>query len=359
MKQSQAYFSPDYSSARQTFLAAAQAVGAAVESFRNPVCETPELYTDVAVCGPEEADNALVLMSGLHGVEGFAGSAIQTGLLTERIDKELPTATKLVMVHAINPYGFAYLRRFNEDNIDLNRNFIDHDVPYPDNPGYERLAGIVEPVSLSPITNFLSVLRIGWLRIAHGTEKLQQAVTYGQYTHPKGLFFGGRTAAWSNRTLHHIVGKYLGGTKKVVVVDLHTGLGPYGVGEIILNDPVEDPAYKRACEWWGDHRVKSTVSGESVSAHLVGTVKLAFDAMLNGAEVTGVGLEFGTLPPVQVFMAMREENWLHHNGGADHPAAARIKARLRHAFYPDEDVWRERVWQQGKEVVDKALRALS
>ena len=30
---------------------------------------------------------------------------------------------KLLMVHGINAYGMAHLRRFNENNVDLNRNW--------------------------------------------------------------------------------------------------------------------------------------------------------------------------------------------------------------------------------------------
>ncbi len=353
------YFSDDYSAARQAFLNAANNSGALVESYHNPVTGVDGLFTDVALCGPVDADHALVLMSGVHGVEGFAGSAIQAGLLSEGVADRLPANTRLVMIHAVNPYGFACLRRFNEDNVDLNRNFVDHSGPYPESTEYDRLASIAVPGSLSPMANALSLLKIACLRLVYGLEKLQRALTYGQYSHPDGLFYGGTRAVWSNEVLHEIVGQFLANTTKVIIVDFHTGLGPYGVGEIILNDPEDDPAYRRACRWWGHERVKSTVSGESVSAHLSGTVKLAFDTMLPDAEVTGVGLEFGTLPPIEVFLAMRAENWLHHYGGDNYPDAGKIKQKLLRAFYPDDDDWRAEIWRQGCDVVEHAMKAIA
>ena len=53
------------------------------------------------------------------------------------------------MVHAINPHGFAWSRRVTEDNVDLNRNFVDHAQPYPSNPGYEELRAAICPATRS------------------------------------------------------------------------------------------------------------------------------------------------------------------------------------------------------------------
>ena len=353
-------FSVNYQQARQKFITAARIAGAELDSFENSCSGVggAGLFTDVASIGRAGAENVLVLMSGTHGVEGFAGSGIQSGLLTTGIAEALGSNTRLVMIHALNPYGFAFLRRANEDNVDLNRNFIDHDKPYPVNREYDRLSRVITPRSISTPANIWAALRFAWYRLAFGNEKLQRIVTQGQYAHPDGLFYGGHFATWSNRILHEIVARYLDGAARVVVIDLHTGLGLYGQGEIILSDSEKDPAYRRAVAWWGEARVKSTESGESVSSHLSGTVKLAFTRMLVGAEVTAVGLEFGTSPPLEVFKALREENWLHQQVGDNHPKAARIKQQFLKMFYPGDDLWKQAVWEQGELVVRQALAAL-
>ena len=36
-------------------------------------------------------------------------------------------SVRVVIVHAVNPYGFACGRRFNEDGVDLNRNVLSDD----------------------------------------------------------------------------------------------------------------------------------------------------------------------------------------------------------------------------------------
>jgi len=119
---------------------------------------------------------------------------------------------------------------------------------------------------------------------------LKYAITHGQYSYPQGLFYGGQSEAWSNKALRAIVSRYLSNAKRVVFIDFHTGLGPYGSAEVIISEKEDSPAYKRAVKFWGD-RVKTTVSGDSVSAHLNGALKLAVPEMLPNVEVTAVSLE--------------------------------------------------------------------
>lgn len=354
------FFSIDYWAARESFLAASQGCRAHVDSFRNELAERDGqfLFTDVAVVGDVSAENVLVLMSGTHGVEGFAGSAIQTGVMRSGSLCELGCNLKVVMIHAINPYGFAWLRRTNEDNIDLNRNFMDYSAALPANPDYDRLAAAISPANNSMTSNFLGSLRFVTYRACHGAAALQRAVTRGQYSHPQGLFYGGTAPSWSNLTLAEICSKFLVRAKRVVFVDVHTGLGPYGYGELIINEPVSHPAFSRALACWGKERVKSTVTGDSVSSQLSGCVNLAISRMLAGADVTAVGLEFGTLPAMEVFNRMRSENWLHHYGGDNHKDSKPIRSKFLQAFCPVEEGWRQAVWEQGGRIVKRALQAL-
>lgn len=139
---------------------------------------------------------------------------------------------------------------------------------------------------------------------------------------------------------------------------MHTGLGQYANAELILNSPVDSAEFRRAVRFWGEPSVKTTVTGESVSAHLDATLKLAFPGFLLGTEVTAVSLEFGTLPPIAVFKALRAENWLHHHSTAKHPRARAIKDCLLRAFYPDDEKWRTSVWEKGRNIVERAAASI-
>lgn len=352
------YFPTDYNSARQSFLAAAQACGATIESFVVPTrsIKGEDLFTDVATLGLADAVSALVIISGTHGVEGFAGSGIQAGLLQEDAFHHLDSDVKVIIIHALNPYGFAEKRRFNEDNVDLNRNFIDHSRSGPSNYDYDQLATVIAPRSLSRGTNLSTQLKILCYRLRHGRSRLQQAVTHGQYSHPQGIFYGGRFEVWSNQLLRSLTQKHLTSCSRVAVVDLHTGLGSYGKGEVVVDTSEDDPLFGLAVSIWGVERVKSTIAGGSVSSRLVGTINQAFVDMLPTSEVTAIGLEFGTLPMMAVFNALRAENWLYHHGEEETHKGAEIKEALLRAFYPDDDAWKECVMEQGRDVVESVLR---
>lgn len=354
------HFSRSYDEARRKFLAAAKAAGAAIRHHVHPLKGPSggELATDVARFGPDNASRVLGIGSGTHGVEGYCGSGIQTVLLREGFAATLPDDMAVVFIHAINPYGFAWDRRVNEDNVDLNRNFVDHTEPYPANPGYEELADAINPPDLSPGTMATCRARMKAYAAEHGPRAVQHALSAGQYTHPKGVQFGGHAPVWSNRTLRAIIRAEMAAAKRVAFVDLHSGLGARGAAEIICTEPETSGAYKRMVEWWGAS-VRSTVGGGSISSDVPGSIPVCFADELKGREVTSCGLEFGTVPIAEVTVALQSDNWLHQNGGHDNPQAAEIAKLIRDAFYVDADDWKEQVTETARWTCARALAGLS
>jgi len=355
-----AFFSPTYGEARQRFLASAGEIGAEIATFENPN-KGPQgemLATDVAAFGPANAKHVLFVCSGTHGVEGFTGSAIQLGLMRSLTLRLSEGGARVVMIHGINPFGFAWIRRFNEDSVDLNRNFFSDGQPFPANIGYERLAETICPQSLSTPAEIAALARLLLFALRFGMNATRKAVTGGQYSHPDGMFFGGRTPSWSAKTLREIVTRYGNPAANIVFLDIHTGLGGFADAEIILNSPKRSLEFQRALSIWGS-RVKATKAGESVSADLSGTLKLGVQAMLPEAEVTAASIEFGTYPPIKMLRALRAENWLHHFGDRNSAQADRICGALLEAFNPNSERWRSEVWTKGHAAVDDALAWLS
>ena len=76
-------FSNSYAEAREKFLDVASLRGLTVDSYELPLsgADGETLATDIVMDGPANASNLLLVISGCHGVEGYCGSAIQTGLL--------------------------------------------------------------------------------------------------------------------------------------------------------------------------------------------------------------------------------------------------------------------------------------
>ena len=350
-------FPAGYTNARQRFRQAACGASAAVISYSHPLSGPggEQLSTDVAVIGPENAGQVFVLCSATHGVEGFPGSAIQTSILETVQPERLPQDTKLILVHAINPWGYAHLRRANEDNIDLNRNFRDHGSPVPANIGYERMAGHLNPDSLSGWSDFGFLAALFAYRATNGMAATRHVVTAGQYSHPKGLFFGGTHSTWSAETLTAILRLHTAGARELVFLDVHTGLGAYKNSEIILNVPRDDPPAIRAASIWGN-KVKTTKMNESVSVDLTGSLKLAVPALVPHANVVAASLEFGTVPRLKALRTLRAENWLHHHGGSNHKKASLIKRRLVETFSPSLNDWKQVVVRTGHRVYREVLQ---
>ena len=354
------HFSPSYAVARAKFLGAARAAEGELIHLENASkgADGECLFTDIALLGPRSANSVLVVCSGTHGVEGFCGSGIQTGLLREGVAQRLPPDVRLVLVHALNPYGFSHIRRVNEDNVDLNRNFVSHDTGYPENPAYDALYDAINPQAGSGLARVAALARLLTLSMIKGRRTLKSAIAGGQYTHPSGLFYGGSCETWSNKALQEIVARCLSSSKRVAFVDIHTGLGPYGECTLISRFPGDSPVFERISTWWGS-RATPAVTSKVAAANLTGSITMAFSAMLPTAETTPVTVEFGTVGQLKLLRAMQAENWQHHNGTPHHPTFRRAKVEMKRAYYPETTDWMQRVWEQGKEIIDRALKGLS
>ena len=106
-----------------------------------------------------------------------------------------------MLVHANNPHGFAHQRRVNEDNIDLNRNFIDFDAETPESPGYAELHPALVPEAWDGPVREAADAAIEAYKVREGLPVFQQVTSRGQYTFPDGLFFGGTGPSWSRQTI--------------------------------------------------------------------------------------------------------------------------------------------------------------
>jgi hypothetical protein len=356
-----ACFSESYAEARAKFCRAAAEAGGALRSWLNPNALGPNgerLYLDTARFGPADAPSMLVLISSTHGVEGHCGSGAQIAWLATGGPAKLPKGTGALVVHAINPYGFAWTRRVTEDNVDLNRNFVDHDKAYPKNDGYFAIAEAILPNDWSDDSKAATQRVFDSYAQKHGAFALQGAITGGQYTHADGIFFGGARPTWSNRTIRQIAREELGCARRVGIIDFHTGLGPFGHGELICAVPPTAKSFPRACAWYGDE-MTSPEGGTSTSAIVVGIMTDAFPQELPDAEVTPIAVEYGTYSVPEVLGAVRADNWLHHRGDLASPLARSLKADMKERFFPAGDKWREMVWQRADQTIGWALKGLS
>ena len=354
------HFASDYRDARARFLEACASAGATLDSLEcpEPSPDASPLFTDVALLGDPGAARVLLLNSATHGVEGFCGSGAMVGWLRDGGHRSIPDGVRVVLVHAINPYGFAWLRRVNVDNVDLNRNFVDHEGPRPENAHYAVLHPHLLPERWDADALAHGEAALAAYAQAHGDFALQSAISSGQYSHADGLFYGGVAPTWSNRAFHQILEAHLGAASHVALIDFHTGLGPYGNAEMIAEAAPDTPAFERLRAWFGEG-VTSPDAGDSTSPVTAGAIKHAVVNALEGVETTSVTAEFGTYSVPTVLRALQADNWLHARGDLESDLARQIKAEIRRAFYPDEEDWKELVFVRSRQLIRRALGGLA
>ena len=351
-------FSPDYATARGRFRQAASRLGWQLEAHpidaRGPRGE--ELTIDVACSSAGDPERVLVVSSGVHGVEGFFGSAVQTALLEQWAVAAVPPI-KCVFLHGLNPFGFAWLRRVDENNVDPNRNFL--------LPG-ERFVGAHEHYArLDPFLNLrqpparwdMFTLRALPLIARHGVPALRQAIAEGQYSHPRGLFYGGARPSQTQQVMREHLPRWLVGSRSVVHLDFHTGLGRRAECQLFVDSSIHGQKARGRVDWHGPEAFKTTDTSSIPYEARGGFGRWCVEQELAPNYFFAVA-EFGTDDSLRVLAGLRAENQAHHWGDPASPSTQRAKQRLKELFCPPDDKWRSRVLQTSLELAREARHRL-
>ena len=359
------YFHRTYAAARGAFKGAVAVRGGQCLSYTHPKLGPGggRLATDVVRLGCQQASRVLFLVSGIHGVEGYCGSGCLTTWLHSDASDRLPKGMAVVLVNFVNPYGAAWLRRVNEDNVDVNRNFVDHGSAYRANPEYETLHPALLLKSLDADAIDAADRQLADYRREQGDAAYLRAFG-GQYTHPQGILFGGHEPAWSNRLIRELWLVHAANASHAALIDLHSGMGPYGYGMPIAPYHPSDSAFERATDWYGDALVSMYAldkpDADTQSDPLIGGAMIeAFAAHLPDATTTAIALEFGTYPFDDCIPAMRADAWLHGFGQPDSPLGKRIGNDWLEKFLPNDDDWLEMVHWRSRQVIGQAVRGLA
>jgi hypothetical protein len=357
------YFSDDYLTARNLFRELTPRPDWQGEAY--PISAVgprgEPLFIDVAIregVGPA-AMNTVIVSSGLHGVEGILGSAVQCAAL-DRIAHLDGTASRprLVFLHALNPYGFAWIRRCNEENVDLNRNFLSELQSFHGSPSdYARLDPMLnQPSRPSPYEFFLLRSLLAILRF--GIPRLKRTIAAGQYDFPKGLFFGGRGPCETTRFVQQQFATWLGQGGTVLHLDFHTGLGKSGDYQLLVDLPPTPAQAARIQRLFG----RDPASGHhspAVAYIARGSIGEWCLKRAAGRDYNYLCVEFGTYSSVKVLSALRAENRAQHWDRPETQSYRWAKGLLVEAFCPRSSAWRRRAAAQGEDLVARAIAGLS
>jgi len=353
-------FSPDYVTAKKRFREAAERLGWTLNAYSIEATgpQGEALTIDAAASSATEAPCVLVLSSGLHGVEGFLGSAVQLALL-ERWQRESgpPSGVRCVLLHGLNPFGFAWSRRFDADNIDPNRNFLFEGEEYSGSS--ERYASFNTLLNPERPPSFcdLFYLRALWAIARHGKPALKQALATGQYDFPKGLFFGGKGPSRTKEIVQHNLKSWIGSGRTVAHLDFHTGLGAWGTCRLLIDYRLSTAQRERLTRWFGAEEWEEN-DPQKTAVQPRGSFGQWCVAQNHEAAYVFAFAEIGTYSNLSVIAGLRFENQAHHWAPLNAASTAQAKVRLRELFCPASSAWRSGVIAKCMDLVDRAIRGL-
>nr|CAJ2477889.1 unnamed protein product [Leishmania braziliensis] len=346
------YYSSSYQLARERFLAAAKTAHAETEHHLITKRGNVEYYMDTAFFPGKRKAKLLVHTSGTHGVEGYTGSAIQVKLL-QAWNKTSLSGPSVLFVHAVNPHGMAHFRRFNEENVDLNRNYLSTEewaavkTRVANATGYEDFRTLFVP-SAPPrfIDRYVFLYTAAKTLMRHRFIKVKRAFVTGQYHDPVGINYGGEKEQKSISVLRKVLKKHAAatGATEAIYIDVHTGLGPTGVDTMMVKDGRD---YEKCRTVFPGVRIgnsQTATSGPSSGYDLAAGIIHPVAEL--GPNTLAVMEEFGTVNPLYVARAVVLENAAYQlcRGSYTHTV---MQSWMRDAFYPQEISFKHATLKRG------------
>ena len=357
-------FPSSYESAKSSFLRQkSQLEDYSFTRIEIPTEKEEKLFTDLLYLPQienQEKRRLLILSSGVHGVEAFTGHALQMLFLKEFLTDEFRQKSSLLVIHAVNPYGFKFLRRVSENNVDLNRNFsVSKNLFQTHNAGYRSLYQMLNPetpASVSWLTQARNLIHRLWLIGRLGIPPMRQSILQGQYEHQRGLYFGGQDfEPQRNLLLPHLKDK-MRDSSVIWHIDLHTGYGERGKLHLFGLTNNRTPSIATSLKrLFSPYPIVSGNDEDFYSVH--GDFTQFTRDLTNEKQLFfPITFEYGTLDSQTTWGSLKSldnmilENQGHHHGFRSSKDENEIKRRFREMYTPSDQKWRDSVIQQTRKI---------
>lgn len=367
------FFLKEYEEAREVFRNSLNEV----KAYNNSAALTMEwvgennddlsidmIKTDAIV----EKENLLIITTGLHGIEGFMGAAILQLFIKEYLQLINHQNTGLLLVHALNPWGMKHKRRVNENNVDLNRNFITKwtglnkglNTQYQKAANFFNQNGKIESLLKNNLIYSSKLMKSLFML---NTKGLSNAVLLGQYQYPNGIYYGGANYEQSTEYVSSIFNKYFSSYNNIIVIDIHTGYGPSDQMSIV-NSSLEKGNSKDFSKQFKYPLVSKTDSDEfySINGDMIDYIYTLQKDEFSQKNIYATAFEFGTLgesvlAKLSSLKRMIKENQLYWHGADSKEIEDRIKQDFLDLFYPSDEKWRAKAISDAKQALNGILKA--
>jgi Protein of unknown function (DUF2817) len=354
------YFEPGYDQSRDAFRRLAERLSRAYRDVERGAIEVPgkrdsDLTIDwVYIPAQAQPRRLLIVTSGTHGAEGPAGAAVQRHFMAEVLPKTDLTEMGVLLVHALNPFGFRHMRRVTENNVDLNRNLdVTPALFAGQNPGYRTISEVLnpeQPVDLGSMAHRLFGERSVLLILRHGMPTLRQAALQGQYELAHGIYFGGQGFEPQKAGLESLIRRIAPGHGAVMTIDLHTGYGERGTLHLYPNPPlvprIEDDTETVFAGYHIDWPQKDPTF-YSTTGGLIDWIGKMLD--LEAQRYVPMVFEYGTLNSqttpgsLDSIHRLVVENQGYQRGHATPADEEEVRRRFHEMFYPSSPRWRTEI----------------
>lgn len=312
----------------------------------------------VVTSGQQNIENLILHISGVHGVEGFAGCAAQSNWL-ERLIRDGARVNQsrdhtVVMIHCANPWGMSWLRRVNSNNVDLNRNVLDSYADPFDDPN----AGHANSVLYSKVGHILTARdwkkvlwlpRLAFVAATKGVGFVTQAFSGGQLTDPHGFYYAGRQLQPEVRAVQEFLENRFRNIKYIFAIDVHTGLGPYAVESLFTHHAVSSHEVESLSNLLGRRISHNEVDGKP-SYLAAGEFSTLFFSAFKEANVRFVLQEFGTFSGFRILRGFYDEH--HHWISGKFGPGTRASEAFKELFNPPDAGWRRTVLAKSMDLMD-------
>jgi hypothetical protein len=311
------------------------------------------LYIDnIYLPSTNEQTNLIVITTGVHGIEGYIGS-VMLDVFFEEIYPDIDTAnTGILIVANVNPYGMKNMRRYNENNVDLNRNFIENwdNFDRSSNTEYPKVDKFLQPEGKMGNAFWHEVgfyLSLAKEAIFTGADTISDALLTGQYEYPEGVYYGGNGDEVSTAYLKGVFADCLDGEyENIIHIDIHSGYGSRY--NMVIFNSVQDPTTEaEAIEQFGYEYIIAQDSEEFYVTFGDTTdyfYRLA-KSKNTGKELYSTCFEFGTIGDgfFDSILSLKftvDENRQHWYPSNDKITTAVVRQNYLELFYPTETEWR-------------------
>jgi hypothetical protein len=363
-------FPESFQASREAFrrsLPAVQRIWPDANLSAYPVDENSDLTIDyISADATTSAERIFILTTGLHGIEGYLGSVVCELFIQRFLSGFDPSVCGVMLMHALNPWGMENRRRTNCSNVDLNRNFLQKEGEYDPafNPDYLECGRLINPsgrINSWFRANAEYIWQLVSALMKRSPVGIRRALTLGQYSVPKGVYYGGDAEQEESRAIKRIIMDVLLKYSECSLVDVHTGYGPKDQ-LTLLHSPLETKdvtLLKEQLQY--PLVVKADIEGFfEITGDMVDYFYARLRKQRPETRFYGVTLEFGTIgdtfwADLSNLRALVFENRAWHYGCKNEWIMEKVKHEFDRMFAPPQFEWLDKAQQAAEYTLERVL----